>query len=177
MKKNTKGSCFERDTCKKLSLWVSRGKNPNLFWRTPNSGGRATVNHSKGGKNIVGYGDIQATCREGEPLIKRVCFELKRGYPKATPTDLLDNKSGKEWGLFIEQAMSQQKKAKTRYWALITKRDRRETLITSTLEFFIDGDLPFQSIDYIDMIVNNTEMVSIRFEDFLEKASYRKFVR
>jgi len=37
-----KGPNFERSFCKSLSLWVSEGKDENIFWRSVGSGGRAT---------------------------------------------------------------------------------------------------------------------------------------
>lgn len=38
-----KGGAFEREVCKKLSLWISYYTNENVFWRSAMSGGRATV--------------------------------------------------------------------------------------------------------------------------------------
>jgi len=37
-----KGPNFERSFCKNLSLWVTSGKDENIFWRSVGSGGRAT---------------------------------------------------------------------------------------------------------------------------------------
>jgi len=38
-----KGASFERDICRRLSLWVSAGKQEDVFWRSAMSGGRSTV--------------------------------------------------------------------------------------------------------------------------------------
>lgn len=59
-----KGSAFEREICKRLSLWVSGGKKADLFWRSAMSGGRATVARKKGGL-VRQAGDITATAPEG----------------------------------------------------------------------------------------------------------------
>jgi len=37
-----KGSTFEREFCRTLSLWASSGSDQDIFWRTVGSGGRAT---------------------------------------------------------------------------------------------------------------------------------------
>lgn len=142
--KSRKGSSFEREVCKKLSLWYSKGFSQDWFWRTPNSGGRATVASRK--RSYKGnYGDIGATCSEGEPLTKLCSFELKRGYPKANPSEMIDDNSGGTWKKFLLQAQSQAKKAGTPWWILITKRDRKEILITADWLFF---DKFFGEADY-----------------------------
>ena len=77
---SAKGSAFERSVCKTLSLWFSKGKRDDLFWRTSGSGARATVRGKKGKSTISGHGDIEATCSEGKLLTEWTCWELKCGY-------------------------------------------------------------------------------------------------
>lgn len=72
-----KGASFERDTCKKLSLWVSGRKREDLFWRSAMSGGRATVAHKRGVKLNYQSGDICAVHPEGHVLTDFVYFECK----------------------------------------------------------------------------------------------------
>lgn len=48
-----KGSQFERDVARRLSLWWSEGTDPNCLWRTHSSGGFGTVAKVEGQ-----YGDI-----------------------------------------------------------------------------------------------------------------------
>ena len=68
-----KGGGFERDICKALSLWVSHGKNVDLFWRSAMSGGRATV--AKG--TVRQAGDITAVALEGHILTDQFYVECK----------------------------------------------------------------------------------------------------
>src|SRR5271166_5739903 len=92
-----KGSQFERDICRKLSLWWTQDQSPPndaVFWRTSNSGGRATTRKKLGKKTKGQYGDITAIDPIGQPLIDFVTIEIKRGYNKASIIDLLD-KQGK----------------------------------------------------------------------------------
>jgi len=130
---SSKGSGFERQICKDLSLWWTDGERDDVFWRTPGSGARATV-RSKGGLATYGqYGDVAATDPIGEPLLKFATIEIKRGYNRATPFDLLDalESAGKQiFQGFLEQAQEQMVEANSYAFWLITKRDRREPIIT-----------------------------------------------
>lgn len=71
-----KGSAFEREICKRLSMWVSGGKKTDLFWRSAMSGGRATVAR-KSGKVVRQAGDICATTPEGHVLTDAWYLECK----------------------------------------------------------------------------------------------------
>lgn len=68
-----KGGEFERSVCKALSLWVSKGQNVDLYWRSALSGGRATV--AKGA--VRQGGDITAVAPEGHVLTDQFYLELK----------------------------------------------------------------------------------------------------
>jgi hypothetical protein len=127
-----KGSKFERDICKELSLWWSNGLRDDIFWRTAGSGARAKVRGRKNKQTSGQHGDIGATDPIGAPLIDLITIELKRGYSKHTIADLLDKpKNGgkqvyEEW---IEQAVESHQHAKSMTWMIIVKRDRREALV------------------------------------------------
>lgn len=53
-----KGPQFERECCKRLSLWLSGGKRDDLMWRTAMSGGRATMARRGGKLNLAQLGDF-----------------------------------------------------------------------------------------------------------------------
>lgn len=72
-----KGGKFERLICKRLSLWVTAGENDSIFWRTPSSGGRATVQAKAGGVNVMQSGDICAVDPLGYPFVTEYFIELK----------------------------------------------------------------------------------------------------
>jgi len=71
-----KGGQFERDTCVKLSHWLTGGKNKDVFWRSAMSGGRATVTR-RTGQAVRQAGDICAVAAEGHVLTDRWFVELK----------------------------------------------------------------------------------------------------
>jgi hypothetical protein len=123
-----KGQQFERDICRKLSLWISEGKNDSLLWRTSNSGGRATVRGKKGKKTQGQYGDIAAIHPSAEWLTRYFTFELKRGYPKANLHDLIDGRAS-IWHVWIEKAKKTAKEAGSKTWAIIHKRNHGDTII------------------------------------------------
>lgn len=131
MTKSQKGSQFERNTCRQLSLWWTNGERDDVFWRSAGSGAMAKT-RSKSGKGTFGqYGDVQATDPVGQPLLDAFTIELKRGYNRFTIQDLLD-KSGKaqqQYEKFFEQVMQDAENAGTDNWLLIVKRDRRDALV------------------------------------------------
>jgi hypothetical protein len=133
-----KGSAFEREFARKLSLWWSEGKADDWFWRLGGSGGRAT-NRAKSGRNTAnGYGDIAAQCPEAQKLLNIVTFELKRGYNSTTIQDILDKPNGPvQMRDFIEQAKRSASLAGTPFWILVLKRDLREELIVTNMTYGI----------------------------------------
>lgn len=138
MSKSGKGSSFEREICKKLSLWWSDGQREDIFWRTSGSGARAKTRSKKGQSTFGQAGDIQATDPIGQPLIDVCTIELKRGYSKSTFADLADKPKGAKPQLyeeFIEQASTDCLNAGSFSWMLITKRDRREALVFVPYQF------------------------------------------
>ena len=138
MAKSNKGSSFERDICKKLSLWWSNNTDDDIFWRTSGSGARAKTRSKKSLSTFGQAGDVQATNPIGQPLIDLCSIELKRGYSKHTIADILDAPNdAKEqmYESFINQAITDSQNAKAKTWLLIVKRDRREALIFIPYDF------------------------------------------
>lgn len=146
MSKAKKGSKFERDTCRTLSLWWTGGERDDVFWRTGGSGGRAKLRGRRGVSTYGQHGDIAATDPIGDPLIDVFTIELKRGYSKHTIQDLLDKpRKGarpkvQEW---IDQAIESWEQAGSFTWLLIFRRDKREALVifptSITRRFWSEG--------------------------------------
>jgi hypothetical protein len=72
-----KGASFERQISKDLSLWVSNGKNQDVFWRSAMSGGRTTVAMKKGNKLSAQAGDLSSVHRLGHTFIDIFVVECK----------------------------------------------------------------------------------------------------
>ncbi len=132
MSKSGKGSSFERDICRQLSLWWSNGKRDDLFWRCAGSGAMAKT-RSKIGKQTFGqYGDVQATDPIGQPLLDVFTIEVKRGYSSASFINMLDKPDTAAmqiWEAFYQQVLQDSKNAKSRFWMIIWRRDRKQTLV------------------------------------------------
>jgi len=128
-----KGSNYERTICKTLSNWWTKDRDDGIFWRTSNSGGRATVRGRKGKKTTGQAGDICAIDPVGKPFVDRITLEVKRGYPAASLHALLDKPAKAKpqiYETWIAQAKASQKEAGTPFWGIIHQRDRRETIMT-----------------------------------------------
>ena len=127
-----KGSSFERKICKFLSNWWTGGERDDVFWRSSQSGGRATERAKKGLRTYGSYGDIAAVDPVGESLLKLFTIELKRGSSYKTPADLLDFKEKNAAHPFVSrlfQAYDSHKQAGSLAWMMICKRDHRESIL------------------------------------------------
>jgi len=128
---STKGSAYERDMCKKLSMWWTHGQRDDIYWRSAGSGARAKV-RGRAGRDTAGqHGDIAATDPIGAVLIDLLTIEIKRGYSENTMHDLFDRcatAGPQTYEDFITQTIESHEQAGSYSWLLITRRDRREAL-------------------------------------------------
>ena len=127
-----KGGQYERDICHQLSLWWTNGEDDFVFWRTANSGGRATVRAKKGKKSDGHCGDVCAVNPIGQPFIDLVTPEIKRGYNNDTFHALLDappTAASSKYETWIIKARDAAKRQGSYSWCLIHRRDRRRPLI------------------------------------------------
>lgn len=128
----SKGSDFEREMCRTLSKWWTKGERDDVFWRSSQSGGRATQRAKSGLRTHGSYGDITALDPIGAPLIQMFTIELKRGSSYSSAGDLVDFKidNGKHpWVLCLTQAISSHIQAGSKSWMMICKRDHRRPLV------------------------------------------------
>lgn len=140
-----KGSSFEREVCRRLSLWWTDGADDDVFWRTSNSGGRATARHRKGKRTQGHHGDVAAVDGRGEALTKLLIIELKRGYNHLSLQDLLDvpvgkkgGNAGENWTDWLTKAQRDHEAAGSRSWLMIVRRDRREPLVIAPDRLVLD---------------------------------------
>lgn len=134
-----KGSSFEREFCKTLTAWwTGDPEHDVIYWRTAGSGGRATFRRGKS-THQAHCGDVASLGKVGSTLTKLITFELKRGYNKATANDVVDRPpKAKQQTIegFIEQAMRSAIAAKTPYWSIVHKRDKRQPVIYMPMDLF-----------------------------------------
>lgn len=127
-----KGPQWERDVAVVLSRWWSSGQDDSLFWRTSQSGGRATTRLKKGKATKGHYGDLCGTDPSAQPFFDVFTVEVKRGYSSSSPFDLLDrgprslSKLYLDWITKLEATAVE---AGSFSWMLIVKRDKREPFV------------------------------------------------
>lgn len=120
-----KGALFERLVCKDLSLWVSKGKRDDLFWRSAMSGGRATLKARKGGVSNQA-GDITAVHSDGHVLTDYWFIECK--FVKDYRIDLFVLQLGGRLKQFWEVAVREAKRH-DRTPMIIAKQNRGMTIV------------------------------------------------
>lgn len=190
MARASKGSKFERDLCRQLSMWWSHNKRDDIFWRSSASGARAKV-RGRAGKSTYGqHGDICATDPIGDPLIRALSIEAKRGYNRSTVADLLDCPSSSAPQVleqFLAQTIESAKHSKSFSWLLITKRDKRDPLVIMPWKLvtalmghgcFGDKPRPFATFSTIlrwrqDTLkrISLCRISAMRLDDWLESVS------
>jgi hypothetical protein len=191
MSKGYKGGDFEREVSKKLSLWWSKGlggkPRDDIFWRSSQSGGRATQRFKKGVRTYGSYGDIAAVDPIGEPLLKLFTIELKRGSSHGSPGDLLDFKADNKchpWMKCLLQTVRSCIQAGSHGWMMICRRDHRQAMV------YIDRDsarsleacawfLGCPVVARFDLRCETTRIrfVALPLEDFLARVSPAQIIQ
>lgn len=174
-----KGSSFEREMAKKLSLWWSSGERDDVFWRSQSSGARHTIRR-KAGKDTHGQvGDLTATHPSGESLISNVIIELKRGYNRSVIHDFLDGEPGKSHEIrqWVEKVDEQSKAKHGGRWMIIHRRDRREPLVYISEETYdwIDGRAEEYDGGFELSFISGTHRVHVRALARILKMSPERF--
>lgn len=135
-----KGAQYEREICKRLSLWWTKEENDDVFWRSEGSGGRAKRRGREGKSTYGSHGDLRVTNPIGSPLIDLLTIEIKRGYSKHTLQDVVDMKLDRTqlmWDQWIDQTKEGQKHSGSFSWLIISRRNARQALVTMPAKFMV----------------------------------------
>lgn len=181
-----KGSVFERKMCKMLSLWWTRGKRDDVFWRTSGSGARATTRSKQGKRTHGQYGDVQAVDSIGEPLTKLVVIELKCGYNKGSLADLVyrwDDEKPCLFEKFIRQAEKESAAREGRSneeWILLVKQDYKEVILLTTQDIWesivrLDTDYWIPGVLHFSRESNT--IVAMTWKRFKKLVSRRRIIK
>lgn len=138
-----KGGNHERALCRRFSLWLTDDERDDIFWRTGGSGGRAKRRGRMGRSTYGQSGDMGATDPLGDPFLRVICPEFKRGYTKFSLADLLDCRQpqGAKLGQqkyeeFLQQTIESWEQSGAFSWLLIARRNQREDICLLPLELF-----------------------------------------
>jgi hypothetical protein len=161
---SAKGSQFERDVCRKLSLWVTYGQDDEVFWRTAGSGSMAT-NRRKAGKKVGAHeGDIGAVKPAGRRLLKRYYVECKF-YKDLKFMSYLLKQSGTLQGHW-DKARKEAKEA-GRLPLLIAKQNLMPTFVVLNGLLNDSSALPKLVEASCSLRIPNQDTYVILFDDFL----------
>ena len=168
-----KGSAFEREVCKILSYWASEGEHDDWYWRSSQSGGRATQRAKSGKRTVNSYGDIAPQCPEAEWFTKMFCIECKKGYTKDTDVlSLIDSKQAEPTLVaHFNQCKRDKEEAGSRHELVIFKRDRKKACIMVSLLAINELETLFGN--YPKSIItfeagNKPDLAIMLMEDFFE---------
>ncbi len=120
----SKGSQFERESCKRLSLWLTDNKQEDCLWRSSQSGGRSTTAFKKGKRFADQAGDICAVSPLGHVLTDKFMVECK-AYKDLNFIGLLTGKGNlvKFWQKASEQAAQYKK------WPMLIAKQNAQPVI------------------------------------------------
>ena len=141
-----KGSNFEREVSKDLSLWLTQGEMQDAVWRTSSSGARATQ-RKKNKENKIkkyDYGDLRPDHDSVNYFFDVFSCELKTGYQKKSTwtntkwsfNDLIDSvRKTTVFELFWEQCSSDAESSK-REPILIFRRNNSHKCIAMNQDIY-----------------------------------------
>ncbi len=192
MQGNRKGSSFERKICKQLSEWWSYAlegtARDDIFWRSSQSGGRATQRAKSGKKTFGSQGDIAAVDPVGRPLLEVFTLELKRGRSHGNLGDCVDTANDKrrkpnKFEETLLQAISQAQAAGSQSWLVIAQRDRRRCMVYGERRFFrrmlmqgTDADVSFPYVLARHPSLDYLQVAFIPFRGFLKMFEPKKIL-
>jgi hypothetical protein len=181
-----KGGAFEREICKRLSLWWTEGKRDDIFYRTSASGARATQRRKVGKTTANEHGDMGYTDPSGKKLTERWVVEMKTGYAKRrTKTgrtqwctlDILDGAENTPVLIDFWLQVTEEAEHTGREPVLVFRRNMKQACIAFRLVYFQQllahfGDCgrDHQRVHTIDHRLHSYDqnIVILNLSDFLE---------
>jgi len=184
MAKSSKGSQYERDTCKQLSLWWTQDfeePRDDIFWRTSQSGGRATTRAKRNVSTAYSQGDITFIDPIGSPFIDTCLLELKRGYTKDIEVlNFVDKVKGEPILVKWWTKGEKEREESGRKWTMIIfRRDRHKScvMISSSMVKEIEMFYDTYPYNYIKVKRIPTTFKIFLLTDFLEHVHPEFFTR
>ena len=182
--KNTKqkGSQWERNCAKLLSLWLSDNTRDDLVWRTSGSGNRHSIRKKRGKDTYNQAGDLCATDPCVQFFFDYFLVECKNGYSKGKvsecidPLYILDKLENTKQSILIDwwnKAEKERLQSNRKHSIILFKRTAKrpcivhgQKLIWSLADYI--GEYPGdQIIVYSDLIGDNNCLVICDLEKWL----------
>lgn len=155
-----KGSSFEREVAKKLSLFLTYNLKDDTVWRSINSGAYSTVRNKKGLSTSNQEGDLTSISEESKIFFDKYCIECKR-YKYVDLYNLFtENSEINKWWTKL------QLESNTKIPFLIFKPDRK--LIYCIIPTDIFNKINTIEIDHINISINKESICMFLFTDFIK---------
>lgn len=178
MAKSSKGSKFEREIAKRLSIWITGNPETEpLIWRNAGSGSVHTIGIKKRGiaqKNMAG--DLIAIDPRANFLLDKISIECKNGYKSASIFSLFKDSKSDILKKFWEQACRDAFEAEKIPW-LIFKPLGNQPLLGLPISFankILDYNNYLQCVK-IKFNSELSELVLIKLEEFLNNITPKYF--
>lgn len=173
--KSAKGADFERSLAKRLSLWWTKGERDDIFWRSQQSGGRATQRKKQGKATANQEGDLTVMDAAGQPFIDKIVVEAKCGYPSFSIEGEINKTAEKTvFKDFINQCLKEVGCSERFFW-LIVKQDRKKEIVLVPFSFITfvrsKGNNKLRKNEYLEIHLNDHHLVCFRLQDFLSNIS------
>jgi len=188
-RKTNKGAPFEREMAERLSRWWTDGHRSDIFWRTANSGGRATVRRRKALTTVNQAGDLGAIDASGQALLDLVVVELKRGYSRRSIADALDRGEDDKTSLYegwLEKLITTQRACGVFSWLLIARRDRHEAFVFLPIDLLHElkrygasignHTYPILTLE-LKLMVGEVKLIGMTLEGFFDTVRPKHVVR
>lgn len=163
-----KGSSWERDVCKRLSIWLTGKEKPVVFWRSPSSGGLGTI---KTAENVTG--DIISISDVSKWVCQKFSIECKNGYPSADLFKHFKKVKNDEIEQFWTQCI-RDSQTENKYGILVFKKKGNQPIIgieKSVYDQLIEMSLNLNKYLVLHYDNDLPPLVLMDFEDFLNKVN------
>lgn len=172
-----KGSEFERDTGRRLSMWLTEGQRSNIFARNVLSGGSFTVTHGKGRETPNIPGDLMAASPLAFEFLSMFSIECKNNE-EIDLAAFLQDKNGKSFLMKTILHTEAQAKAHGITWMVIGKRNRQETLVI--MDYNIAGVAALSAASFPAAfrwhVLHNSKYFMTTLDHLLRLAPARRFI-
>lgn len=161
-----KGASFDIKNCRILSKWITGFEQPEIFWRSATSGGRAS-RKARMGIDVGMHGDIMAIDEKAKWLTDIFFFECK-SYSKIDFSLFLEGKGNviDWWKKCVEQSTDAKK------WPLLVfKQNGSDTYIMCKSDMPMFSEFSLDCLPRFEIVTNGEKLVVASFSGFLRRVA------
>lgn len=168
-----KGSKFEREIAKYLTKWLgSTNKKDIWIWRTPQSGGLATI---LGSKEVSG--DLIATHDNAKPFLNLFSLELKNGYPSASIDNFFKNNKKDEYKSFWMQCIRDAEKSNKNPMLIFKKKGNYPIIVCINDKIYEKLNSKLYNMKSIIIQWELENMIIFDFNEFFENITPKELCK